>query len=203
MNSDNDLFDDDEFKVAEILLELPQLIAQERDGILGSPFPSSWGVEGKQSAIDSSPSTPPPFSILLHHSCNGIMSLSSWPCESDSRKMSKQELHEVIQHLTEDIRKLKQVSSCGEQKKKNLNSNPRAMTGLALEESNSQALAEREEEEEVAVRVPKKAVEFMERLTPEVGTSENRAAIAAQARRMRIEILRSRLKSSTGSVKPR
>ncbi|KAJ4963012.1 hypothetical protein NE237_022951 [Protea cynaroides] len=129
--SNSSFFDDDEIEIAEILLQLPQLIYQEKYGYV-SPFPFSWGVKRRRSAVDSSPSslhhpsfpTPP----LLSQSCNGSKSdlkiessspatpLSFSPSESDSmplivcnkKKMTKREMLEIIQHLAGNIKVLKQ-----------------------------------------------------------------------------------------------
>ncbi|XP_043712352.1 uncharacterized protein LOC122661099 isoform X2 [Telopea speciosissima] len=176
--SNSSFFDDDEFEAAEILLQLPQLIVQEKYGF-GSPFSFSWGTKRRRSAADSNPLPPhlpssPPLlsnsfnsskSSLKVESSSPVTPLSFSPSESDSkpvmvynRKKTKQEMLEIIQHLGENVRILKQelpktmahyemlkrtnsmlrqmegeLSSCEKQKEHNLNSTPRSITGLALE----------------------------------------------------------------------
>ncbi|XP_042495462.1 uncharacterized protein LOC122074620 isoform X2 [Macadamia integrifolia] len=194
-SSNSSFFDDYEFKAAEILLQLPQMIAQERYGY-GFPFPFSWGAKRKRSAVDSNPlpfhhpSSPTP--PLLSHSCNSgksspkvesaspVTPLSFSPSESDSKpgmiynkKKTKQEMLEIIQHLGDNVKVLKQelpkamahyeilkrtnsklrqmereLNSCGKQKEHNLNSIQRSVTGLAFEKIPPPAPAEATEAKE-------------------------------------------------------
>ncbi|XP_043700259.1 uncharacterized protein LOC122650972 [Telopea speciosissima] len=129
--SNSSFFDDDEFEAAEILLQLPQLIAQEKYGF-GSSFSFSWGAKRRRSTAESNPLPPhlPSSPPLLSNSYNSSKSslkvkssspvtpLSFSPNESDSKpvmvynrkKMTKQEMLEIIQHLGENARILKQVN---------------------------------------------------------------------------------------------
>ncbi|XP_042509661.1 uncharacterized protein LOC122085238 [Macadamia integrifolia] len=152
-------FDDVEFEVAEILLRLPQLIAQDRD-VRDSLFPLSQGRKRKRSAIVSPPSNHPSSSTppLDPHSCNS----------KPRKKMTKQYLLEFIQQSTQNIRTLKKDTPkttnryeilkhtnwmLNQMKIEALNSIRKPIMAPALEELPSQAPPEGEKEEEASVVV--------------------------------------------------
>ncbi|XP_042495651.1 uncharacterized protein LOC122074757 [Macadamia integrifolia] len=170
-------------------------VKKKRSGIDLSPSPPRH------------PPSPRPLTPLLPDSCNGCKSsikvesnspatplssnspatpLSFSPSESESKpgvvlrrkKMTKQDMLEVIESLTENIKILKQeipkarahyetlkhtnsmlkqmerkLISSEKPEDPNLNSSPEPITGPALEEFPSQASAEEEEEEEGSFRV--------------------------------------------------
>ncbi|XP_059637406.1 uncharacterized protein LOC132279443 [Cornus florida] len=119
--SDGDVFNEVEMEVADILLELPFLIAK-----LEAPL--QWGTKRRRSALDSPPSPPPRRTErgpkFVFESSSPAMPLSFPRSESDERpqhshkkpsnKRSREELLEIInestqrkQCLTESVEKVK------------------------------------------------------------------------------------------------